>query len=416
MADHGPVKIREGKIEQLLEVYRRVYARMAQEIVSATEAGKIQRARVMARINAELTSLGVDVDEWVKQEIPQYYLDGANQAVQDLRALGVDVSKSSQFAVINREAIKALTDDVALNFAQAITAMSRSARVMLNDAFRQQVNQIIAEGRLSGDTRREISSNIKARIQAEGITSIKDKAGRDWSFDRYAEMLARTKAVEARNQGLVNRMLGSGYDLVQVTNHRTDHEACAAWEGRILSLSGNTPGYPTVQEAMEAGLFHPNCKHAMNAINPEIAALTQPYANPYNYRDNAATGGPIRQATGGPTMRQQVYHGSGKAVMPSGDNLFGDAFYVTTDPKVARVFGGTVASKSMTISKGQILNINDQEHYQQLIREVLAAYPGQDPQKAIPKFARALGYKAISAGPGFDELGGIAILDRAVLR
>ncbi len=292
MADRGPVKIREGKIEDLLSIYHRVYARIVQEIITATEAGQIQRARVMARIDAELRSLGVDVDEWVKKEIPAYYLDGANVAVQDLRALGVDVSKTSNFAVINREAIKALTDEVALNFAQGLTAMSRNARIILTDGFRQQLNFIIAEGRLTGDTRRQISRNLKARIQEEGITSIKDRAGRSWTFDRYTEMLARTKAVEARNQGLVNRMLESGYDLVQVTRHNTDHEACRFWEGKILSLTGRTkPGTKlpgglvvagTVDLARSRGLFHPNCKHAINVLVPSLAEKTHAYDNPYN--------------------------------------------------------------------------------------------------------------------------------------
>ncbi len=30
-------------------------------------------------------------------------------------------------------------------------------------------------------------------------------------------------------------------------------------KGEILSLTGKTPGYPTLEEAKTAGLFHPNC-------------------------------------------------------------------------------------------------------------------------------------------------------------
>lgn len=286
------VNIREGSIQDLISLYKKTYKKLAEEIVSASEAGQIHRARVMARINAELTALGVDVDEWVKKEIPQYYLDGSNQAIQDLRALGVDTGSRSNFAVINKEAITALTDDVALSFAEAIRGVSRSANSLLGDTLKKQLNFIIAEGRLSGNTRRQISSDLRAQIQANGFDALKDKRGASWSLERYTEMLARTKAVEARNQGLANRMLGLGYDLVQVSNHNSDHPACADLEGKILSLTGNTPrgtklrgGYVvwgSLQQAIEHGLFHPNCKHAINAMHPELAEKTKAYDNPYN--------------------------------------------------------------------------------------------------------------------------------------
>lgn len=287
MADHGPVKIRQGSIDDLIEIYKHTYARMLQTIITATDAGKINKARVMVRINAELESLGVDVNEWLKRDIPQYYLDGANVAIQDLRALGIDVSKTNQFAVINREAIKALTDETALSFAQGITALSRNARRILDDTFKRQLNFIIAQGKLSGDTRKEISRALKQRLTDEGIQSITDRGGRQWSFDTYTRMLARTKAAEARNQGLINRMLSVGYDLVQVTRHNSDHKACRALEGKILSLTGNTaagtklPGgfvvWGTLDAAKAAGLFHPNCEHAINTFNAELAAKTQVY-------------------------------------------------------------------------------------------------------------------------------------------
>ena len=39
------------------------------------------------------------------------------------------------------------------------------------------------------------------------------------------------------------------------------------WQGKILSSSGNNSDYPSLQEAMDGGLFHPNCRHAINALS-----------------------------------------------------------------------------------------------------------------------------------------------------
>lgn len=296
--DGREVKIREGRINDLISLYKQTFKRLTVEMLTATEAGKIQKARVLARINLELNALGVDVQKWVNDEIPKYYLDGSNVALQDLRALGVDISARSGFAVVNQEAIKALTDDVALSFATAIRGVSRSANNLLSDVLKQQLNFIIAEGKLSGDARTLISNNLKQRLEQSGFSALTDRSGRQWSLENYTRMLARTKAVEARNQGLANRMLSQGFDLVQVTDHNSDHPACHDLEGKILSLTGSTPrgtrlpgGYTvwgSLQEAIAHGLFHPNCKHAINAMHPDLAAKTKAYDNPYNKLDPEA--------------------------------------------------------------------------------------------------------------------------------
>lgn len=277
MADRGPVKIRQGRVDDLIALYKASYKKVVAEIEGATEAGQIQRARVMARINAELSRLGVDVDKWVKQEIPQYYLDGANAAVQDLRKLGIDTSRAAGSAVINRDAIQALTDDVSLSFAEGIRGVGRNAQRLLNDTLKRQLNFIYAEGRLTGETRKMISESVSKKLSEEGLAALVDAGGKSWTLETYSEMLVRTKGTEARNQGLANRMLQSGQDLVQVSDHNSDHPACEEWEGEILSLTGKTDGYATLDDATEAGLFHPNCEHAINVIELELAEKTEAY-------------------------------------------------------------------------------------------------------------------------------------------
>lgn len=285
MADHGEVKIRDLKIQNLIDTYHQAYKNIVETILDDTTAGRINKARTMATIRAQLQELGDNVDTWVSAEIPQYYLDGANVAIQDLKKMGVDLSGPKGLAPINKAAINALVNDTNLAFADSLTAISRNAAALVSDAQKQQMNQIIAEGQLSGDARKTIAANIKQAIEDNGIAALTDKGGRDWAFDTYAEMLVRTKAVESRNLGLQQKMLQNGYDLVQVSDHNSSHPACADWEGQILSVTGNTPGYPTTEEAEADGLMHPNCEHAYNVIDPDLADLTQSYDNPFNYDD-----------------------------------------------------------------------------------------------------------------------------------
>lgn len=288
MADHGEVKLRDVRIQNLINLYHTAYENIVETIITDTTAGKIRKARTMAAIRAQLQDLGDNVGEWAQKEIPQYYLDGANVAVQDLKKMGADLSGPAGLAPINKEAIAALVDDTSLAFAQSLTAITRNAQALLGDAVKQQLNFIIADGTLTGEARKTIAASIRQSIEDNGISALTDKAGRSWSFDTYAEMLVRTKAVEARNAGLQNKMLQNGYDLVQVSDHGSSHQECADWEGAILSITGNTPGYDTTDDAESAGLMHPNCQHAYNVIEPDLADQTSAYDNPYNYDAAAA--------------------------------------------------------------------------------------------------------------------------------
>ncbi len=282
MADHGEVKLRDVKIQALIDTYHKAYKDIVTTITDATDAGKINKFQVMATIKSQLKDLGDDVDKWVAKEIPQYYLDGANIAKQDLTKLGVALDGPRGLAPINKEAIAFLVDDTRNAFGASINTISRSASNLLSTAVKQQISATLAEGKLTGAARKTISDGIVKTLKDNGLSALTDSSGRSWAFDTYAEMLVRTKAVESRNAGLQDKMLQNGYDLVQVSDHNSDHPECADWEGEILSISGDTDGYATTDEAEADGLMHPNCQHAYNVIDPELAAKTEAYDNPYN--------------------------------------------------------------------------------------------------------------------------------------
>lgn len=91
----------------------------------------------------------------------------------------------------------------------------------------------------------------------------------------YAELVARTTSAEAYRKGAENTILETFDDmgdLVQI-NGRTQfpNSPCLPFEGAILSLTGITKGYTTLDEAKAQGLFHPNCIHHF-AVTAEVIA------------------------------------------------------------------------------------------------------------------------------------------------
>lgn len=126
-------------------------------------------------------------------------------------------------------------------------------------------------GVLSGvDTRREASQNALNQFASKGITGFVDRAGRNWELASYVEMATRTASSRAALQGHVDRSTELGQDLMMVSGHAATCPLCAPWNNVVISISGKTPGYPTLDMAHEAGLFHPNCKHTLTVWIPGL--------------------------------------------------------------------------------------------------------------------------------------------------
>lgn len=268
----------KGAIDDLVKLYTDTAQNIVESLNGMTKGTLAQRKQVLNQITKQLDALGVDTGKWINENIPMQYKIGMQTAITQIEALKfLPLDTTALFTTINKEAVKAMIDDTSSSFADALSTIGRSVKAIQSDMFQQEVKARLAEGMITGDTRKAIQADIKQKIEDQGITALKDKSGRDWSLDRYSEMLARTKLAEARNTGMTNKMLENNNDLVQVSSNGSSDPICARWEGVILSISGNTSGYDTVDDATADGLFHPNCQHTMNAIEPDLAEQTYGY-------------------------------------------------------------------------------------------------------------------------------------------
>lgn len=271
------IDINPEDLTRLTGLFKRSYKRVVTEINTATDFGVANRRAILSQIDEILEDLGENVQDFVDAELPPYYKRGAGDAVKQLSNVGADISVRTGFNRLHREAIIALVDDTVRAYAESITGVKRSAALLLGRSVREAVKEEIAHGAITGSGLRKIRRYIKGILQEQGLSALVDKRGRNWDLDRYAEMLFRTKVVEARNMGLANRMVENRYDLVQVSDHMGECELCRPWEGKILSITGDTRGYPSLQKAQAEGLFHPNCRHAVNALIPSLAKRTVAY-------------------------------------------------------------------------------------------------------------------------------------------
>jgi hypothetical protein len=263
----------------------------ASEVLTVNDQAELKQLYM----NAARAFRGVPLEE----AIPKYALQQGYKAIEINPAFdplgGVNIldkklltaparAVQAGFTNINQSAVEALVSDAQKSFGDALSTVNRSARQIFNKATQQAIKDRLATGEMVPLDRVKIANDIKQIVSDQGVAALTDRGGRQWTLDRYAEMLTRTKVVEARNTGLSNKLAENGYDLVQVSAHGAN-DVCGDWEGKILSLSGRTDGYPTVDEATADGLFHPNCEHAINAVVPDLSSDTNAYDNPYNALD-----------------------------------------------------------------------------------------------------------------------------------
>lgn len=115
---------------------------------------------------------------------------------------------------------------------------------------------------------------------SQGITGFTDKSGRDWSLSAYVEMAVRTAATRAYNASHLARMhaLGVSYFSVPDTGHPCP--LCFPWQSRILTdgviADPEIHVDATIAQATAAGLWHPNCRHALIPVFPGITVLPEP--------------------------------------------------------------------------------------------------------------------------------------------
>lgn len=261
------VAIRQLYADAETRMMERVAKRLARGI---TEEGwteiKLAEVRTVRReVDGLLQALDADARKMVADAITKSYDAGSESAMAELRSvLGKTVFKH----VPNPHALQALMSETM----GALT--STHARILraTQDVYRNVIAEVTQTVVTGVDTRIVAAQAALNRFANVGVTGFVDSAGRNWDLASYTEMAVRSSSMNAAIQGHMDRLEDNGRDLVIISNHGGSCEICADWEGKILSISGRSSQYPSLDEARDDGLFHPNCRHSANAY---VAGLTR---------------------------------------------------------------------------------------------------------------------------------------------
>ena len=264
----------DAEINRLVKFYEQAEREILVQINKTLLAGKKDELEYLKQmrqnIDAILRQLREGNKEWCMQAIPNVYSEGMKNADAMLKDISATVTAG--FGAIHQQAAQVLAENTFQRLEDVVQVIGRQ----VNDIYRELALENVRGSVVGYDTWKQVANRYREQLAERGVTGFKDRSGRTWNMRTYTEMVARTTTQQAHTEGTLNRLSEQGHDLIIVSRHRGACPLCTPWEGKILSISGKTKGYPTFEEAKASGLMHCNCRHAVSLyidLDKEIEEL-----------------------------------------------------------------------------------------------------------------------------------------------
>jgi hypothetical protein len=254
----------------------RLYADAEKQILSLINSGLLNPYQVNAlkdKLNEAQKILGYlnnGSKQWTQEMTSNMYGTGVKFATV---TAGIELSEKILASKFHLEAMNVLANNIYGRFDEITGIVGRR----IDDIYRSVALESIKSNVAGFDTLRNAAKNIRENLASQGITGFVDKAGKQWDMTNYSDMVARTTSMDVFRQATANEYLRDGIDLVQFNTAVSSNTcaACLRWIGKVVSLTGKTPGYPTLQDAIDDGMLHPRCIHSYHVVLPNIEAVNK---------------------------------------------------------------------------------------------------------------------------------------------
>lgn len=215
--------------------------------------------QIIMQIDAITANLNAMTGDVLNELIPRQYALGQMNAAIGLGQAGVATTISAgTFAIVDQNAVRSIITDTYEDLARSNTTMSSFFKRTLRNITKDSVLKNV----ISGDPVKFSSEQLKEKMLAEGFKGFVKKNGAKIDVDDYAKLVLHTKVMQAHNDGTAIFMMQEGFDLVQISDHKTACKTCGKYEKKIYSLSGTSEEYPPVSSIPNGGPpFHPRCRH-----------------------------------------------------------------------------------------------------------------------------------------------------------
>lgn len=266
------------------------------------QAEKLRNLDKFRKENSSIMNEYTDIiDSDTRQLMEEQFREGVNGiTVKHSETISetpqtVLASEPNFFGVDDRKITKLIDDVVNLEKHAEVAALRT-----IDDVYRQTVHKAQLAMSTGMPLQKAIDMSVKDFLD-KGIKCIVYRDGSRVNIADYVRMALRTTSTRAKLQGESAKYSAMGYDTVIVTQYSMCSKTCLPWQGRpyindVFVLwdgeiedrgNGGLWGkshycgkwFPLLSMAINAGLFHPNCRHTIGLYKEGITNIHEPVNN-----------------------------------------------------------------------------------------------------------------------------------------
>lgn len=258
---------------ELLRVYtdaeHELLTTLAREVTKNLANPTDHRAAYIARVQKAAARVAAGLEHGSRERVAAVVAKAA-QAGRTVAAKQLAVATGRRRPAHEEPVNMAALDQLAAAVADTLTDAHKAILRTAPDVFRDVMARATVGLTLGTQTQRQAAQRAMWEWSNRGVTGFTDRSGRRWELSSYAEMATRTAGQRAAIDAQVATFVANGHDLVMVSDHAEECSLCRPFEGKVLSISG-AAGHTSLAAARIAGLFHPNCRHALSVWLPGIS-------------------------------------------------------------------------------------------------------------------------------------------------
>ena len=264
MARHRAEELREGYNWEMWQ---------AQQL---RELEKYRRQN-LKNYNSRFRTLNTRIESLIRQANRKGYMSEEAKILKAIKK-GFFANKSAEaltgsFFKINERKLNALINATTNDMKKAETAILR----MANDRYRKAIFNAQVYANTGAGTYEKAVDMATKDMLSSGLNCIRYKNGARHTLADYARMAIRTASKRAYLQGEGVKRKEWGISTIIINKRSGACPLCAPFVGKVMVddvWSGGTKSdnrYPLLSSAMEAGLYHPNCKDSHTTYFPGIS-------------------------------------------------------------------------------------------------------------------------------------------------
>ncbi|MDV6309915.1 phage minor capsid protein [Gordonia amicalis] len=269
MADELSPHQAEELARRIVELYARAEYELLQRLATHLAKGldadehwterqllELQRFRQAATVILE--KLSTD-----SQAVVAEIIGAAGNRGAALATLGQAVSGGIASTAVDPYAVTAIAAELDMKLSASRGRIYRS----VDDIYRTVIAETTPLVNMGTMTRRDAAQRALTKLASNGVTGFIDRTGRRWEMSSYVEMASRQATKEAAIQGHTDRMIAQGHNLIIISDVPQECADCRPFEGKVLALKPDGQ-HRTLDDARDAGLYHPGCRHSQSRYQP----------------------------------------------------------------------------------------------------------------------------------------------------